>query len=222
MFVTVDGWKAWLVGDQPRWRRFMTREMTRRGLLGWGIASVVAFILTYDLLGNDEAAVERIFVSLTVSVFIGMLLMIWMSIKDQVKPGPDSKLFYMLTTPIWHLVMVPTVVEHANEPHVKSRINNVFDYWREYFESIPVARYYPNWLLEEAFEHENDELFERLWRLGDAAGARDEMAEEYDRLLRLQFLKAEADIEEKLSVADNEFVALENEWNRLEDMRTSM
>lgn len=219
MFVTVDGCKAWLVGDQPRWRRFMTREMTRRGLLGWGIASVAAFILTYVLLGNDEATVERIFVSLMVSLFIGMILMIWVSIKNQVKPGAPEKLVYELTTPIWNLVMVPSVVKRADSWFLKILIDDVFYCWQEKLDQI--SKFYPHWLLFERMDDANDQFFGRLLRVAEYARANDEMAEQYDHLLDTQLIGAQAAIEEKLVAADNEYIALEQEWNRLQAIRTS-
>ena len=115
--------------------------------------------------------------------------------------------------------MVPVVTEKCGDPVVKRLIDNVFDYWRQEFESVPVPTYYPNWLLANSLEDENDELFDRLNLLAQATGAQGEMSEKYDQLVEFQLSIELQMIEQRLNKSDEQYLALTDEWQRLVEIR---
>lgn len=222
MFVTAKRLDAWLIGEQSLWRRLMLRETTWRSLLGWGVAAVGVFILMYVRLGEGEEAHTRIFASMLMSIAIAMTYVLWDSMKSSVSPGSKDQLVYRFGTPIWDLIMVPTVVKYCDDAVVKRRVDALFRFWRDEFESVPVPEYYKNWLLADALADENDELYDRLFLLAEITDSAKEMAAQYDSLLLRQVFSEMHTVEEELKKSDKKYQELSDEWERLSAIRTSL
>ena len=228
MLLTVNGYNAWLVGKQSYWRRVMTRKATRRSYVGWGVFAITITVFSFVVMtvGDDEDLLTACLAAICLGVIAAMSFFAWESMKSAValKPGPETKLFYAITTPIWDIVMVPKVVERADDSNVKRRIDDALVFWRRNLEGItgPDSDY-RNFLHARSILASN--VWQLIWHLHQLerdADASPQISQKCEELFRRQLADEILRVEDMLEDVDDEYTRLSDQWHELAKLRQSL